>query len=143
MIADLKQASAEFFSAATFTKYGVSSFVGIGIPIPVLDEEIAETLALTDADIQATVVDYGVARRSRPSFGRVTYADLRSGSITVEGKKVPTGPISSLPKARRIAETVKEWVRDRRWTLSAPLQQLPQPGTQSTKPLEIRTEEAV
>lgn len=143
VIADLKQASTEFFSAATFTRYGVSSFVGIGVPIPVLDEEIAETLALTDADIQATIVDYGVAGRSRPSFGRVTYAQLRSGEITIEGRKVPTGPISSLPKARRIAQVLKEWVGERRWTLAPPLQLLPQPGSQAFKPLEVRTEEAV
>jgi uncharacterized protein (DUF39 family) len=143
VIADLKQASPEFFSAATFTGYGVSSFVGIGIPIPVLDEEIAETLALTDADIQATIVDYGVARRSRPSFGKVTYAQLRSGEITVEGKRIPTGPISSLPKARRIATVLKDWVGNQRWTLNEPLHLLPQPGTQSVKPLEIRNEEAV
>lgn len=143
VIADLKAASTEFFSAATFTNYGVSSFVGIGVPIPVLDEEIAETLALTDADIEATIIDYGVARRSRPSFGRVTYAQLRSGEITIEGRKVPTGPISSLPKARRIAAVLKEWVGERRWTLAPPLQQLPQPGSQSFKPLEVRTEEAV
>ena len=94
VIADLKEASREFFSAATFTKYGVSAFVGIGVPIPVLDEEIAVTLALTDADIHATVFDYGVQRRSRPALGRVTYAELRSGTIEVEGRKVPTGPIS-------------------------------------------------
>lgn len=143
VIADLKQASAEFFSAATFTKYGVSSFVGIGVPIPVLDEDIAETLALTDADLKATVFDYGVQRRSRPSLGTVTYAQLRSGSIEVEGKKVPTGPISSLPKARRIAEELKRWVVDHRFTLAPPLQALPQVGSQSFKPLEIRSEEAI
>jgi uncharacterized protein (DUF39 family) len=143
VIADLKQASAEFFSAATFTRYGVSSFVGIGIPIPVLDEDIAETLALTDADIQATVLDYGVARRSRPSLGRVTYAQLRSGEIEIEGRKVPTGPISSLPKARRIAQIVKEWVAEQRWPLNPPVQLLPQPGSQQFKPLEIRSEEAI
>ncbi|HEX9093468.1 MAG TPA: homocysteine biosynthesis protein [Coriobacteriia bacterium] len=143
VIADLKQASPEFFSAATFTRYGVSSFMGIGIPIPVLDEDIAETLALTDADITATVFDYGVQRRSRPSLGRVTYAELRTGTITLDGKKVPVGPISSLPKARRIAAVVKQWVSEQRWTLNEPVQLLPQPGSQSTKPLEIRSEEAI
>lgn len=143
VIADLKAASPEFFSAATFTKYGVSSFVGIGVPIPVLDEDIAETLALTDADITATIFDYGVQRRSRPSLGTVTYAQLRSGSIEIEGKKVPTGPISSLPKARAIAAELKRWVAQERFTLAPPLQQLPQVGSQSVKPLEIRAEEAI
>ncbi len=143
VMADLKKASPEFFSAATFTNYGVSSFVGIGIPIPVLDEDIAATLALTDADLTATVIDYGVARRSRPALGQVTYAQLRSGSIEIEGKTVPTGPISSLPTARKVAAEVKRWVAEERFTLAPPLEQLPQPGTQAFKPLEIRSEEAI
>lgn len=143
VIADLKQASPEFFSAATFTRYGVSAFVGIGVAIPVLDEELAATLALTDADIEATIFDYGVARRSRPSLGRVTYAQLRSGSIELEGKRVPVGPISSLPVARRIAAELKRWVSELGWTLAPPLQPLPRPGEQGFKPLEIRTEEAI
>jgi len=143
VIADLKQASPEYFSAATFTGYGVSSFVGIGVPIPVLDEDIAATLALTDADLTATIYDYGVQRRSRPSLGTVSYAALRSGCIEVEGKRVPTGPISSLPKARAIAAELKRWVAEEGFTLSAPAQLFPQVGSQVTKPLEIRTGEAI
>ncbi len=143
VIADLKRANAEFFSAATMTGYGVSSFVGIGVPIPVLDEEIAATLALTDADISATIFDYGVQRRSRPALGRATYAELRSGRIEVEGKKVPTGPLSSLKVARRIAEELKSWVAEGGFTLVPPLESLPQPGEQGVKPLEVRTEEAI
>ncbi len=143
VIADLKQASPEFFSAATMTRYGVSSFVGIGIPIPVLDEDLAAQLALTDADLSATIFDYGVARRSRPALGQVTYAQLHGGAITVAGKRVPVGPISSLAKARAIAAELKRWVSERRWKLTEPYELLPQPGTQSTKPLEIRSEEAI
>jgi uncharacterized protein (DUF39 family) len=143
VIADLKQASPEFFSAATFTRYGVSSFVGIGVPIPVLDEEIAATLALTDADLSATVYDYGVQHRSRPALGTVTYAQLRSGTIEVEGKQVPTGPISSLPVARAVAAELKRWIVEERFGIAEPLQQLPQVGSQVFKPLEIRTGEAI
>lgn len=143
VIADLKQASPDFYSAATMTGYGVSSFVGIGVPIPVLDEDLASTLALTDADLTATVYDYGVQRRSRPSLGLVTYAQLRSGQIEVEGRKVPTGPISSLKVARRIASELKSWVAERGFTLAPPVQLLPQPGSQGVKPLEITTGEAI
>lgn len=143
VIADLKQARSEYFSAATMSGYGVSSFVGIGVPIPVLDEDIAATLALTDADITATIFDYGVARRSRPALGTVTYAQLRSGHIEIDGRKIPTGPISSLEVARRIAAELKTWVAERAFTLAPPLQLLPQPGVQSTKPLEVRAEEAI
>ncbi|MBE0416419.1 MAG: homocysteine biosynthesis protein [Coriobacteriia bacterium] len=143
VIADLKQASPDYFSAATLAGYGVSAFVGIGIPIPVLDEDLAATLALTDADLTATVFDYGVQRRSRPALRQVTYAELRSGEIEIEGKRVPTGPISSLPVARRIASELKRWITEHRFTLAPPLQPLPQPGSQGFKPLEIRTEEAI
>ncbi len=143
VIADLKQARSEFFSAATMVGYGVSCFVGIGVPIPVLDEELAATLALTDADITATVFDYGVQRRARPAVGTATYAELRSGAIEIKGKKVPTGPISSLKVARRIAETLKSWVAEGGFTLTAPVQPLPQAGSQGVKPLEVRTEEAI
>jgi uncharacterized protein (DUF39 family) len=138
VIADLKQADPAFFAAATMTNYGVSAFVGIGVPIPVLDEEIGETLALTDADLSATIFDYGVQRRSRPSLGTVTYAELRSGMIEIDGHKVPTGPISSLPKARLIAATLKEWIAERRWTLTPPVALLPGPGEQGVGPLEVR-----
>ncbi|MBC7265929.1 MAG: homocysteine biosynthesis protein [Coriobacteriia bacterium] len=143
VIADLKRASTRFYSAASMTGYGVSAFVGIGVPIPVLDEDIAATLALTDADITATVFDYGVQRRSRPSLGRVTYAELRSGTIEVHGKKVPAGPISSLKKAREIAAELKRWISEERFTLAEPLKPLPQPGEQGVRPLEIRAEEAI
>ncbi|GAB4280300.1 MAG: hypothetical protein Kow0056_14540 [Coriobacteriia bacterium] len=140
VIADLKKASPEFFSAATFSKYGVSAFVGIGIPIPVLDEDLAATLALTDADLRATAFDYGVPRRSRPALGTFSYAELRSGFIEIEGKKVRTGPISSLPKARRIAEELKSWVLEKRWKLVEPLEPIPLAGEQGFSPLEIDNE---
>lgn len=145
VIADLKAASHEFFSAATFAGYGVSAFVGIGIPIPVLDEDLAATLALTDAELTATIFDYGVARRSRPALGRVTYAQLRSGVIEIDGTQVPTGPISSIAVARRIARELKRWVAEERFMLAPPLRALPRPGdgAPSPRPLEVRTEEAI
>ena len=143
VIADLKQGRPEYFSAATFTNYGVSAFIGIGVPIPVLDEDIAATLALTDADLTATAFDYGVQRRSCPAVGQFTYEELRSGSIEIDGKKIPTGPISALPTARKIAAELKEWIGQGSFTLVAPLQQLAQPGDQGFRPLEVRTEEAI
>lgn len=143
VIADLKQASPEFFAAAVFTGYGTSAFVGIGVPIPVLDEDIAATLALTDAELTTTIYDYGVGRRSRPALGQVSYAQLRSGHIELDGRQVPTGPLSSLPKARRIAEELKRWIVEERFQLTEPLQLLPQPGSQGVKPLEVRSQEAI
>jgi hypothetical protein len=42
-----------------------------------------------------------------------------------------------------VATELKRWVSERRWKLTEPQELLPQPGTQSTKPLEIRSEEAI
>ena len=56
-------------------------YVGIGVPIPILDEEMLKQTAITNQDIQATIVDYSVEKRAKPNFGQVSYAELRSGSI--------------------------------------------------------------
>ncbi len=62
---DLKQMSAEFLKAAVFQGYGSSMYVGIGIPIPVLDAAIARKTAIADRDIETNVMDYSVFSRSR------------------------------------------------------------------------------
>jgi uncharacterized protein (DUF39 family) len=55
----------------------------------------------------------------------VSYAELKSGCITFQGKQVPTVPLSSLVKAREIAETLKGWIRQGRFTLGEPQFTLP------------------
>ena len=50
---DLKHMSPQWLRGASFTGYGVTLTVGLGIPIPILDEEILEFVAVTDADIIA------------------------------------------------------------------------------------------
>ena len=49
----------------------------------------------------------GIAR----SYGEVSYAQLKSGEIEVNGKKVKTAPLSSVVKARAIAEILKKDIR--------------------------------
>ena len=63
------------------------------------------------------------------SLGQVTYAQLRSGSITVEGKEVPTVSLSSYSRARRIAGTLKEWIAKGDFTLTQPVEPLPGVGS--------------
>jgi uncharacterized protein (DUF39 family) len=107
--------------------YGVSLCVGIGVPIPVLDEEAVQYAALKDEDIYTQVVDYSQAYPQvvAGSLGEVNYAQLKSGRITVQGKEVPTGNLSSYPKAREIAETLKAWIDKGDFLLSEPVQALP------------------
>ncbi|MDI6816833.1 MAG: homocysteine biosynthesis protein [Actinomycetota bacterium] len=141
LIGDLKQMDTEFIRAATFHGYGASMFVGVGVPIPVLDEDVVEKAAVEDKDIYATIYDYSVQQRTRPNLGKVSYAELRSGKIEINGKQVRTAPISSYSKARKIAATLKEWVQAGKFFVQEPVQSFPMDST--FKPLEIVTEEEI
>jgi L-aspartate semialdehyde sulfurtransferase len=125
LIGDLKQMSREFLRAAIFDRYGVSMYVGVGVPIPILDEEMLKYTAVRNQDIKTTIFDYSIEKRSKPSFGQVSYEQLRTGSITINGKTVPTAPLSSLSQARKIAQILKEWVGNGQFTLTEPVQNLP------------------
>lgn len=135
LIGDLKQMNPEFLRAAVFERYGVSMYVGIGIPIPIIDEEMLRQTSISNREIRTTVFDYGVPKRSRPNFGQVTYEELRSGSIMINNKKVPTAPLSSLYQARKIAGILKEWINRGQFTLTEPVQALPRESL--VKPLEV------
>lgn len=127
VIGDAKQMSVEFIKGASFIGYGATMFVGIGIPIPILDEEMAYFTSRSDEDFWAQVVDYGndYPNREPKSLGEVNYAQLKSGNIVVNGKDIPTFPISSYSKAVTIATTLKEWIRSAKFLLTNPVESLP------------------
>jgi uncharacterized protein (DUF39 family) len=127
VMGDLKQMSPRWLRGASFTGYGVTLAVGIGIPIPILDEEMLNYTAVTDKDIVAQVVDYSEAYPNciPGSLGEVTYAQLKSGSITVKGKKVPTAGLSSYSRAREVANTLKNWIAEGSFLLSEPVAPVP------------------
>jgi L-aspartate semialdehyde sulfurtransferase len=138
---DLKQMSAAWLRGASFTGYGVTLAVGIGVPIPILDEEILRHTTVTDADIVAQIVDYGEAYPNcvPGSLGEVSYAALKSGSITVNGKKVPTAGLSSYAKAKEIANILKQWIASGAFLLTSPVVPLPSADSGITfKPLKER-----
>jgi len=122
---DCKKMSPEFIQGATYTKYGTTLYVGIGIPIPILNEGLAKKVAIRDDEIFTNIVDYGVPRRDRPKLGKVSYKELKSGKITVNDKTVRVSSLSSLKKAREIAETLKSWIENGSFYLSAPAERLP------------------
>lgn len=132
LIGDLKQMSRDFLRAAIFDRYGVSMYVGVGIPIPILDVEMLRYTMVSNREIKTTIVDYSVEKRSKPTYGQVSYEELRSGSITVNGKVVPTAPLSSLTQARKIARVLKEWIAKGEFTLTQPVQSLPQTAKMNT-----------
>jgi len=123
VIGNAKEMSTDYIRAAYFEKYGVSIFIGIGIPIPILDEDMARAVSIRNSQIETVVVDYG--RTDKPVIGKVTYDQLRSGTIYIQGKQVKTGPLSSLGKARKIAEELKRWIEEGTFLLTQPVEMLP------------------
>ncbi|MCX7944692.1 MAG: homocysteine biosynthesis protein [Deltaproteobacteria bacterium] len=137
VIGDLKTMSRRYIRAAVFERYGVSIYIGLGIPIPILNEKIFKNVLVRDEDIHVPVIDYSVGRRKRPVLGIVNYKQLRSGSITIRGKEIKTAPISSYKMAREIAQELKTWILNGKFFLTNYVHPLPK--EQNVKSLDINT----
>ncbi|NLC08143.1 MAG: hypothetical protein GX755_09315 [Syntrophomonadaceae bacterium] len=127
VVGNLKQMKPEWLRGTSLTGYGVSLTVGLGIPIPILDEEMLRYTAVRDEEIFAPLIDYSEDfPQGRPgNLGLVSYAELKSGQIMIEGKVVPTNPMSSYPAARKIAQILKEWIQKGEFLLTEPVALLP------------------
>lgn len=124
---DMKGMSARFLRGASMTGYGCSLSVGIGIPIPILNEEMARFAAVSDEEIFVPVVDYGLAypQDGGSPITYVTYGQLRSGEIVLDGRKVVTAPLSSYSAALEIADILKQWIQSGKFILGEPQETLP------------------
>jgi len=131
VIGDLKQMSPKWLVGTSMLGYGCTITVGIGIPIPILSEEILKYTTVTDADIFTPVVDFSEAYPQMKSdiLGEVSYAQLKSGKIIIQGKEVPTASLSSYLRAVEIATTLKEWILSGKFLLTEPV--APLPGVES------------
>jgi uncharacterized protein (DUF39 family) len=141
VIGDLKQMSPRYLVGTSMLGYGVTLTVGIGVPIPILNEEILRYTAIADAEMFAPVVDYSgpYPNREPGILTEVSYAELRSGRIKVNGKEVPTASLSSYPRALEIAGILKNWIQTGKFLLTEPV--APLPGAESGivfKPLNER-----
>ncbi|HQD89710.1 MAG: hypothetical protein GX176_05490 [Syntrophomonadaceae bacterium] len=127
VIGDLKQMDPYWLVGLSYIGYGATMAVGIGIPIPILDEEILYYTTVKDEDIYCPVVDYfeGYPYGKAIDLGQVNYRDLKSGRVTINGKQVVTTPQSSYPRARKIALTLKEWIQKGKFELTCPVARIP------------------
>lgn len=134
LIGDLKKMKPDFLQAAYFSGYGVTLYMGIGVPIPILDEEMMRAVSIKDEEIYTEITDYSYPRLDKPSLGIVHYGQLRSGQIEINGIQVPTSSVSSYAKARLIANTLKESITSGRFFLQEPIESFP--AKRDFKPLK-------
>ena len=131
LIGDLKQMEPSWLLGTSILGYGTTLTVGVGIPIPILSEEILEHTLVTDAEISAPIIEFSKDYpQLQPNIlGEATYAELRSGNITLQGKNIPTSSLSSYPKAVEIAHILKSWIEKGNFTLTEAV--APLPGAES------------
>ncbi len=125
---NLKEMSPRYLRAATFPGYGTTMFVGIGIPIPILDEELAKSTSVRDKDIITNIIDFGVPRRDRPVIRKVSYEELKSGKVEINGEEVRVSPLSSYRMALEIAEELKKLIEKGEFLLTIPVERIPAKG---------------
>jgi uncharacterized protein (DUF39 family) len=125
LIGDAKQMTSRWVRGCYFKNYGSSLMLGVGVPLPVLEEEVVRHCAVQDQEIVAPVVDFSIPRRVRPTFGLVSYAQLKSGRITIEGKTVRAAPLASIFLSRQVALELKQWIEAGQFRLTEPVAPLP------------------
>ena len=135
---DMKKMRPEFVRGVTFRGYGVSLALGVGVPIPVLNEDVVKRTCVRDRDILAPVIDYSsdYPQNTGKVICYVSYEQLRSGRIEVEGKEVAVGSLSSYYKALQIANLLADEIRRGDFRLAEPI--APLPKDKKMKPLVTR-----
>ena len=138
LTADMKNMKPGFLRGVSFKGYGVSLAVGVGIPIPILNEQILKRTTVRDRDIYAPVIDYAVdyPQKTGKVLCSANYEQLKNGSVRVLGKEVETASLSSYEKALEIAHLLKDEIQRGEFLVSRPIESLPQ--SQKMKSLEIR-----
>jgi uncharacterized protein (DUF39 family) len=122
VMGNLKEMSSRWLVGVSILGYGCSLTVGIGVPIPILNEDLARYTGISDEEIFTQIIDYGkdYPQGNAKSLGKVSYAELKSGTITFNGKAIQAAPISSYVRAKEIAEILKEWIQKGQFYLSHP-----------------------
>ncbi len=118
LIGDAKQMDSRWVRGCYFRGYGASLMLGVGIPLPVLSEDVIAHCAVQDKDLVAPIVDFSIPRRVRPTFGLVSYAQLKSGKVTIEGRSVRVAPLASIYLSRQVAIQLKQWIEAGQFTLT-------------------------
>ena len=125
LIGDAKQMNPQWVRGCYFKSYGPSLMLGVGVPLPVLTEAVVASCAVQDKDLVAPIVDFSIPRRVRPTFGLVSYAQLKSGRMAIDGKSVRVAPLASIALSRQVARELKQWIEAGTFTLTEPVAPIP------------------
>jgi uncharacterized protein (DUF39 family) len=121
LIGDAKQMDRRWVRGCYFKNYGASLMLGVGIPLPVLQEEVVAHCAVQDENLVAPIVDFSIPRRVRPTFGLVSYAQLKSGRVVIDGNPVRVAPLASIFLSRQVALELKRWIDAGKFSLTEPV----------------------
>lgn len=124
---DLKGMNARYVRGLSFLGYGCTMSVGVGIPIPILNEEMAWFTGVDDSDILVPVKDYG---HDYPNclprvLQHVSYEELKSGEVEIMGKKVESVPMTSYSMSLEVADKLKALIEKGEFLLTEPVELIP------------------
>jgi uncharacterized protein (DUF39 family) len=124
---DLKGMDPRYVRGLSLVGYGCSLNLGVGIPIPILDEDMAWFTGVSDADIQMPIKDYGVDYPTGVArvMGYATFEELKSGSIAINERQAQTVPLTSYTMSLEIAQTLKKWIEEGKFFLTEPQDKIP------------------
>ncbi len=118
---DLRTMSPEYVKAMVIPGYGVSISLAIGIPIPVLNENIAKKLTVRNKDIKTNLIDYSTGNIIKT----VNYQELIEGQVELNGKMVNTKTLCNQNGAKKVLTELKQKILNKEFLLTEPVLKLP------------------
>jgi uncharacterized protein (DUF39 family) len=127
VMGNLKEMDPKWIAGASMLGYGCTLTLGLGVPIPILNEKMARYTGVSDGELFTQIIDYGndYPKGEPTSLGQVSYAELKSGTIRYDSQDVQTVPISSYVKAVEIAHILKSWIEKGEFLLTEPQEMIP------------------
>lgn len=117
-VADIESMNSKWIRGGFIKSYGPVLYIGIGVPLPVLNEEVAKYISVTDNKIHSTIVDFSIPRRTKPTFGQCTYSELRTSTVIINKKPTLSAPLSSMAMAIEICNELKDTILQKNFLLS-------------------------
>lgn len=127
VMGNMKEMDPKWVVGVSILGYGCSLAVGVGVPIPILNEEMAKYAGVSDEELYTQILDYGndYPKGEGTSLGQVSYAELKSGTIQFNGHDVQAVPLSSYVRALEIAQILKGWIEKQAFFLTEPQEMIP------------------